>query len=388
MANKIIYLDNAATTRVDEKVAEKVREVFLDNYGNPSSQHSCGERAKESLEESREKIAEFINAKPNEIIFTSGGSESNNLAIKGLVLQKENKNKKHIIVSQIEHPAILKTCENLEEQGYKVDYIGVDKDGIANVNEIKKKIKSDTLLVSIMHVNNEIGTIQPIEEIGKICKEKKVFFHSDCVQSFGKLDIDVGKLGVDMISVSGHKINAPKGVGFLYVSSGIKLFPIIEGGGQEGDLRSGTENVSGIVGLAEATELKKDKKNIEKIRDKILSDLLKIPGTRLNGSKENKKRIYNNINISFYGIEGESLMMMLDKEGICVSTGSACSSHKLEKSHVLEAIGVEDLYIHGNLRISLDEISLADADFVVDKIKKSVEILGKMSPFKFEGGGK
>jgi cysteine desulfurase len=382
MAKKILYLDNAATTCVDKEVAKKVERVFLENYGNASSQHQCGKKAREELEKAREKIADFINAKPNEIIFTSGGSESNNLAIKGLAFYPENKNKKHIIISQIEHPAILETCKDLEKQGYKIDYVSVNADGIVDVNEIKKKIKQDTLLVSIMHVNNEIGTIQPVEEIGRICQKEEIYFHSDCVQSFAKLNIDVEKMNVDMISVSGHKVHAPKGVGFLYIREGVKISPIIHGGGQENNLRSGTENVPGIVGLAAAIDLKKDKNKIKKMRDKILNELLKIQGAKLNGSKE--KRIYNNINISFYGIEGESLMMLLDKAGICVSTGSACSSHKLEESQVLKAIGVDEMHIHGNLRISLDEINEKDAEFVIREIKAGVEKLNKMSPFKFK----
>jgi len=298
--------------------------------------------------------------------------------LKGLA--KANPKKKHIITSVIEHPSVLETCEDLEKEGYKIDYIGVDKEGIVDVKEIKKKIRKDTLVVSVMHVNNEIGTIQPVEEIGKICKKNKVYFHSDCVQSFMKIDFDVSNF--DLISVSGHKFHAPKGIGFLYVRKGTEISPILIGGGQEGGLRNGTENVPGIVGLAAALDIKIDRKKIGKIRDKIVEGLKEIGGVRINGSIEN--RVYNNVNVSFYGIEGESLMLMLDEEGIFVSTGSACASTKLSESHVLRAISVEDLYINGSLRLTLEEISEDEADFVVEKIKKGVEKLREISPFKFE----
>lgn len=380
-----IYLDNAATTPVDIAVAAEVQKFFISDYGNPSSLHHCGKRTKEELEKAREKIALFISAKPEEIIFTSGGTESNNLAMIGLA--KANPNKKHIITSKIEHPSILETCKVLEKNGYKIDYIDVNSGGIINLNELKEKIDEKTLVVSIMHVNNEIGTIQPIGKIGEICSEKKVYFHSDCVQSFRKLDIDVKKMKLDLISISGHKINAPKGIGFLYIKKGTKISPIINGGGQEDNMRSGTENVPGIIGLAKALDVQKDKKTITEIRDKILTELLKIPSTKLNGSKNEKARMYDNINLSFYGIEGEGLTMLLDEKGICVSTGSACSSKKLEESHVLKAIGVEDLYIHGSLRLTLDKITEDEANFVINEIKNAVKKLRKLSPFKLNNGG-
>jgi cysteine desulfurase len=380
MVKKIIYMDNAATTQVDSAVAKKVNEFMLNNYGNASSVHQMGKKAREAVENAREKIAKFIGAKPSEIIFTSGGSESNNLAIKGLALA--NPAKKHIITSVIEHPSVLEVCKSLEKQGYSVDYVGVDSDGIVDVKEIEKKIKKDTLLVSVMHVNNEIGTIQPVKKIGEICKKKGVYFHSDCVQSFAKLDIDVGAMNLDMISVSGHKINAPKGVGFLYVRGGIRLKGLIDGGGQEKGIRSGTENVPGIVGLGIALDVVRDKKGILNMRNKLIKDLMKIEGAQLNGSL--KERIWNNVNVSFYGIEGESLMLMLDRDEIIVSTGSACSSHKLAESYVLGAIGVEDLYLHGSLRMTLGKISAGEVDFVVGSIKKAVEKLREISPFKFK----
>jgi cysteine desulfurase len=385
-----IYLDNAATTKVHPEVAKKVSEFFVNNYGNASSQHSIGREAKEELEKARGEIAKYVGCESNEIVFTSGGTESSNLALKGLALA--NPDKKHIVTSVIEHPCILETCKVLEKsthghdsgepQGYDVDYVKVDEEGIVDVKEIEKKIRKDTLVVSVMQVNNEIGTIQPVEEIAKICKKKGVYFHTDAVQGFTKIDLDLKN--VDLMSVSGHKIHAPKGVGFLYIKKGTKISPIIDGGGQEGGLRSGTENVPGIIGLAAALKVKIDKKKIEKIRDGMIKDLLKIPGTKINGSL--KDRIYNNINVSFYGIEGESLMLMLDSEGICLSTGSACASTKLKESYVLKALGVEELYIHGSLRLTLGEITEKEADFVVEKIKEKVEKLREISPFKFDGG--
>lgn len=375
-----IYLDNAATTRVDEGVVKKVSEFFTKNYGNASSQHSIGREAKEELEKARSEIAKFIGAEASEIVFTSGGTESNNLALKGLALA--NPEKKHIITSVIEHPCILETCKVLEKQGYKVNYVGVGKDGIVDAKDVERKIRKDTLVVSVMHVNNEIGTIQPVEEIAEICKKKGVYFHTDAVQGFTKINLDLKN--IDLMSVSGHKIHAPKGVGFLYVKKGTKISAIINGGGQESGLRSGTENIPGIIGLAEVLKKKIDKKKIEKIRDRIVRGLLEIPGTKINGSRDN--RIYNNIHVSFYGIEGESLMLMLDSEGICVSTGSACASTKLKESYVLKALGIEELYIHGSLRLTLDEITVEEADFVVEKIAEKVMKLREISPFKFEKG--
>ncbi len=404
---KEIYLDNAATTKVNPKVMKAMQEMFLTNYGNASSQHSSGKRARIELNSAREKIAKYIGCEPNEIVFTSGGTESNNLALRGLV--KANPDKKHIITSIIEHPCILETCKDLEKNGYDVEYIGVGKDGIISVEEVEEKIRNDTLVVSVMHVNNEIGTVQPIEKIAKICKKRGIYFHTDATQGFTKIDLDLsprddsskdtqrghenlqaGDSGepnnIDLMSISGHKVYAPKGIGFLYVKKGTKISPIVTGGGQENNIRSGTENIPGIVGLSVALSIKIEKEKIERIRDKMIKDLLKIPGTKINGSLKN--RVYNNINVSFYGIEGESLMLMLDKEGIRVSTGSACASTKLTESYVLKAIGVEELYIHGSLRLTLGEITKKEANFVVEKIKEKVERLREISPFKFNGGEK
>jgi len=378
-----IYLDNGATTKVDEKVVKEINRFMLENYGNASSIHQLGRKARDEIEKAREKIAKFIHAEKDEIIFTSGGTESNNLAIRGVALA--NPHRKHIITTKIEHPCVIETCKELEKQGYRVDYLHINEDGLINFEELKQAITNDTLLVSIMHVNNEIGVIQEMEKIGRLCKDKNVLFHSDCVQSFGKLKIDIKKMNLDLLSVSGHKINAPKGIGFLYVRRGIKIAPIVYGGGQEKGLRSGTENTSGIIGLATSLDIKRDEKGVKKARDKLLDKILQIPGTRLNGSKT--QRIYNNINISFHGIEGESLALLLDADGICVSTGSACSSHSLEESHVLKAIQVPPLYIHGSLRLTLDTIKPLieqEINFVADKIKESVEKLRAMSPFKLE----
>ena len=373
---KKIYLDNSATTRVYPEVADVVRKFMVDGYGNASSQHSLGRDAREAVEKAREKIAGFVGCSADEIVFTSGGTESNNLAIDGLALA--NPEKKHIVASVIEHPSVLESCKFMENWGYEIDYVGVGKDGVVDVGDIEKLIRDDTLVVSVMHVNNEIGTVQPVEEIAKVCKKKGCYFHSDAVQGFGKVDLDLKN--VDLFSVSGHKIGAPKGVGFLYVKKGTKISAIMTGGGQENGLRSGTENVPGIVGLAAALDVKIDKKGIEESRDKIVEGLLKIEGVRINGSLD--KRVYNNVNVSFYGIEGESLMLMLDKDGICVSTGSACASSKLKESYVLRAIGVDDMYIHGSLRLTLGEDVIGNEDYIVGKIRDSVNKLREISPFK------
>jgi cysteine desulfurase len=377
MAEKI-YLDNAATTRVYPGVAEAVVKFMLDDYGNASSAHSFGREAGEALRLARKGIAEFVGCDVSEIVFTSGGTESNNLAIRGLA--RGNPDKNHIVTSVVEHPSVLETCRALENVGYEVDYVGVDSEGIVSVKDVEKLIRDDTLVVSVMHVNNEIGTVQPVEEIGKVCKKKGVYFHSDAVQGFGKVGLDLKS--VDLMSVSGHKIGAPKGVGFLYIRKGTKIGSVLFGGGQEGGLRSGTENVPGIVGLAAALDVKIDKKKIGESRDKIVEGLLKIEGSRINGSF--KDRVYNNINVSFYGIEGESLMLMLDREGVAVSTGSACASTKLAESYVLRALGVDEMYIHGSIRLSLGSDIVGNEDYVVGKIRDAVAKLREMSPFKFD----
>lgn len=380
---KEIYMDNAATTRVNEKIAKAVSEIMLESYGNASSLHRIGKKAKKKLNESRKRIADYFGCDEHEIVFTSGGTESNNLAICGLA--KAHMDKKHIITSCIEHPSVLETCRNLEKMGYDVDYLDVDSNGMISLDDVRNKIREDTLLVSVMHVNNEIGVIEPVEEIGRICKKRGVVFHSDNVQGFLKENLALSS--VDMMSVSGHKVCAPKGVGILYIRDGVRISPILTGGGQESGLRSGTENVPGIVGLALAIDLNFKIDEVRWSRDKMIEELLKIPGTRINGHLED--RVYNNINVSFYGIEGEALMLMLDEVGIFVSTGSACASNKLKESHVLKAIGVDEMYIHGSLRISLDAEILGRENEVVEKIRDVVLKLREMSPFKFdelEGG--
>jgi cysteine desulfurase len=373
-----IYLDNSATTEVDGSVAKEVQEVFLKSYGNASSQHSAGISAKLELNKAREKIAKYIGCEPSEIVFTSGGTESNNFALRGLA--KANPDKKHIITSVIEHPSIIETCKDLEKDGYSVDYVGVDSKGFVDSKDIEKKIKKDTLVVSIMHVNNEIGTIQPVEEIALACKKKNAYFHTDAVQGFTKVGLNLKN--IDLMSVSGHKIHAPKGIGFLYIKKSVKISSFMTGGGQENGLRSGTENIPGIVGLSAALNINIEEDKIIKSRDKIINGLLKIPRAKINGSLKN--RAYNNINVSFYGIEGESLMLMLDKDGICVSTGSACASTKLKESYVLKAIGVEELYIHGSLRLTLGNDAVGQENYIVEKIKEKVTRLREISPFKFE----
>ncbi len=374
-----IYLDNAATTPIDKKVMEEILKNS-EYYANPSSKHFLGEEVKQKIEEARKKIAKKIGCNSEELFFTSGGTESNNMVLKGIA--EKFPEKKHIIVSSIEHASINETCEYLAKKGYSIDKISVDKEGIIKIDELKGKIRKDTLLVSVMHVNNEIGTIQPIEEISKICKGKKVYFHSDMVQSLGKIDINLKEIGLDFASFSGHKINAPKGIGFVYIKKGVQIEPLLHGGDQESGKRSGTENFLGIISLPVALELKRNKEKIRKNRDFILDEILKIPGTNLNGSKG--KRIYNNLNISFYGIEGESLMMLLSEKGICVSTGSACNSNKLAESHVLKAIGVEPMYINGSIRMTLGELTEEETIYIIESIKSSVKKLQDISPFKFK----
>lgn len=377
-----IYLDNAATTQADLKVIKAMRPYLYEKFGNPNSLHEFGRDSREAIERVRKQVAKFVNCEPEEIIFTSGGTESDNLAIKGLA--SANPGKKHIITSKIEHPAVLETCREMEKQGYKLDYISVDKEGIINLEELKRKITNGTLLVSVMHVNNEIGIIEPLEEIAEICRNLGVSFHTDAVQSFGKLKIDIRKMNIDILSASGHKINCVKGIGILYVKKGIKLKPILNGGGQENKLRSGTENVSGIVALGKACEIaekkleRKEHERIKKLRDKLIDEILKIPGTRLNGSRE--RRIFNNVNVSFDSVEGEALVLLLDKAGICASTGSACSSKSLKPSHVLKAIGLSDLEAHGSLRLTLGwQNDEQEIRYAIEKIKEAVDRLRKIS---------
>jgi len=375
-----VYLDNGATTKVDEEAAKVVSECFSKNCGNASSLHEFGREAKEILENAREVIAAKINAEPSEIIFTSGGTESDNLAIQETAYPNRDKGN-HIITTKIEHPAVLETCKFLEKDGFKVTYLDVDEDGLIELEQLKKAINEKTILVSVMHANNEIGTIQPIAEIGKICREKGIYFHTDAVQSFTKTPIDVKKQNIDLASFSGHKVHGPKGVGVLYIRKSIKIHSLMHGGHQESGKRAGTENVPGAAGFAKAVELsnENDINRMQELRDRLIDSLLEIPDTILNGSKE--KRLCNNVNISFSFVEGESLLMKLDDKGIAVSTGSACSSQSLDPSHVLLAIGLKHEIAHGSIRFTLSKYTTQEEiDYVIESVKKAVEELREVSP--------
>jgi cysteine desulfurase len=382
---KQIYLDNAATTRVDRKVIAVMQDYFDLIYGNPSSQHLIGQEAKRALEDARGVIAKSINAKHDEIIFTGSGTESNNLVLKGLFFaNKENKTgKNHIITTKIEHDCILNTCRWLEKQGAKITYINVDKEGFIDLEQLKNSITPETLVVSVIHGNNEIGTIQDIKMIGKICNEKQVYFHTDACQSYTKTKIDVKDQNLSFVTLNAHKIHGPKGVGALYIRSGIKLTPLLHGGGHEFGIRSSTENVPGIVGFAKAVKVSKNSQMlyIKRLRDRLMDGLLAIEGTKLNGPEEN--RLNNNLNISFGNIEGEAIGGYLDSYGISSSTGSACSSHKLEASHVLKAIGRTDLEANSSVRLSLSKYNTEEeVDYVLEVLPKIVDKLRKMSPIK------
>ena len=380
----LLYLDNSATTEISKEVLSAMEPYLKENFGNPSTLYSIGRESKKALELARKQVADSINAKTDEIIFTSGGSESDNLAIKGIAFKLKSKGN-HIITTEIEHPAVKETLHFLESLDFNVTYLPVYENGVIKVEDLKEAITPETILITIMHANNEIGTIQPIEEIGKLARENNIIFHSDAVQSFGKIDIDVEKLNVDLLSLSSHKINGPMGVGALYTKKGVRLVPLIHGGGQERGIRSGTENVPGIVGFAKACELANNNLNEKQeklvaIRDEIIEKVLdKIPESYLNGDKE--IRLPNLINFRFRAIEGESLVLLLDSKGYQTSTGSACSSKNLESSPVLTALGLDPVDVHGSLRISLSPNSNEfDIDEFVDAIAGAVETLRKMSP--------
>lgn len=385
---KEIYLDNAATTKMREEVIDEMKK-YSSEYGNPSSFHYKGLETKKAVGNARKKIAEILNCNENEIVFTSGGTESINLAIKGIAFANREKGK-HIIISKIEHPAVINSCKWLEKQGFEISYLNVDENGIVKLNELKNKIRKDTILISIMSANNEIGAIQPIEEIGRIAKDKGIYFHSDACQLAGTLEIDVSKLKVDLLTLNGSKIYGPKGIGLLYIKNGVNIEPLIHGGGQEYGLRAGTENVFAIVGFAKALELAqseriKENDRLTKLRDKLIDNLLKIKNTKLNGHRT--KRLSNNVNISFFDIEGESILLHLNEKGIFASTGSACSSHSLEPSHVLLAIGLSHEKAHGSIRFSLGKYSKEeDIDSVIKIMPEIVEKLRKISPVKIKGG--
>ncbi len=375
-----IYLDNAASTKVDEKVLKAMLPYFTEKYGNASSEHQVGQEAKNALERARRVIAKAIGAKTHEIIFTSGGTESNNLVLKGLFFENYP-NKKHIITTKIEHDCVLETCKWLETKGAKITYLDVDEEGFVDIKEFEKAITKDTLVVSVIHGNNEIGVIQDLEKITKLCKVKNVLFHTDACQSFTKVNLNVKKQNLDLVTLNAHKIHGPKGVGALYIKDGIKITPLAHGGGHEKGLRSGTENIPGMVGFAEAVKISnsKDVKKMEILRNKLIKGVLKIPNTRLNGSSE--KRLCNNINVSFMNIEGEAIGGYLERDGIYTSTGSACQSHTLKSSHVLKAIDLSALEANSSLRMSISKYTTEqDIDYVLDKIKKVVIKLRRLSP--------
>jgi cysteine desulfurase len=383
--SKLIYLDNAATTQVDSDVLKTMLPYFSEKFGNASSTHFKGQEAKNALEDSRRTIAKSIGAKSQEIYFTSGGTEANNLAIKGLYFwnQENNTGKNHIITTRIEHDCILNTCKWLEKIGGKVTYLDVDAEGFINLEELENAITDKTIIVSIIHGNNEIGTVQDLEAIGKICKKKNILFHTDACQSYTKVPIDVNKQNLSLVTLNSHKIHGPKGVGALYIKENTPIVPLSHGGGHERKIRSGTENVSGIVGFAKAVDIS-NKKNVEKmlkIRDRLIEGILRISNTKLNGPRE--KRLCNNVNISFNNIEGESIGGYLENLGICTSTGSACASHSLETSHVLKAIGLTPLQANSTLRLSISKYTTEEEiDFVLENLTKIVEKLRKISPIK------
>lgn len=402
---KRIYMDHAATTYLDERVKEAMEPYWTEKFGNPSSLYKEGRNARKAIETARADIAKIIGARAEEIIFTNGGTESDNLAIFGVVGalgfdysnfsrlnpragsdddSKSEQSKSHIITTKFEHHAVLKSCECLEKRGFDVTYLDVGEDGIVNPKDVEKALRPETILVSIMYANNEIGAIQPIAEIGKILKKHKTFFHSDACQAAGYLDLNVEKLGVDLLTVNGSKMYGPKGIGFLYAKRGIKLSPIMYGGGQEKHLRPGTENVPAIIGLAEALKIAREEreeesKRIAGLRDYFIERLLKeIPKTFLNGHSE--KRLPNNINISILGVEGEAVVLYLDEYGIACSTGSACTSENFEPSHVILALGKPRAYAHGSLRFSLGKRNTKeDIDYTVDTLKSVIEKLRNIS---------
>ena len=381
---RFIYLDHAATTAARPEVVEAMLPYFTEHFGNPSSVYTFSQKNKAVITQCRDTIAKSLGAKSNEIYFTAGGSESDNWALKSTAEAYASKGR-HIITTKIEHHAILHTAQYLESKGFEVTYLDVDENGIVKLDQLKAAIRPDTILISIMFANNEIGTIQPIKEIGEIAKENGILFHTDAVQAYGQVPIDVDEYHIDMLSASGHKLNGPKGIGFLYIRTGLKLRNFVHGGGQERSRRAGTENVTGIVGFAKAVEIafatmeERTKKETE-MRDYLIGRLLaEVPYARLNGHRT--KRLPNNVNLSFQFVEGESMLIMLDMKGICASSGSACTSGSLDPSHVLLAIGLPHEIAHGSLRMTLgEENTMEEMDYVADNIKEIVEKLRSMSP--------
>ena len=374
---KIRYFDNAATMKVKREVLDKMFPYFIELYGNPSSLYTLGRRAKMGIEEARREVADLIKCDKNEIYFTSGGTESDNTALKGIMYANKNKGK-HVITTKIEHHAILNTCKTLEENGFKITYLNVDKDGIINLKELIDAITKETVLISVMFANNEIGSIQPIQKIGEIAKEKGIIFHTDAVQACGNVDIGVKEMHIDMLSLSGHKIGAPKGIGALYVNKNIEFKNLIDGGHQERDKRAGTENVPGMVGLGEACKIAKDNmethvNRLKGLRDFYFSEVKnQIPDIKINGSM--KHRLPGNSNISFKDVNGNELLMKLDERGICASAGSACSSRSSMPSHILTAIGLTSEYAEGTLRVTFgDENTKEDVEYLVENLTQIVK---------------
>lgn len=384
MEKRIVYADNSATTNISDEVFEAMLPYLKDQYGNASSIYKLGRDAQKAIEESRAKVAKALNADPKEIFFTSCGTESDNWAIRGVCEKLKAKGKNHIVTSVFEHHAILHTCQYMERQGYEVTYVPVGDKGLVNVEDVKNAITDKTAIVSIMYANNEIGTIQPIEEIAKVCHEKGVIFHTDAVQAVGNVEIDVKKQGIDMLSLSGHKIHAQKGIGAIYIKRGLVLPNLIYGGGQEGGKRPGTENTAAIVGLGRAMEIAvqgipEKNERVTKMRNRLIDGLLTIPNTRLNGDRE--KRLAGNCNISFEGVEGESLLLKLDEHGIMASSGSACTSGSLDPSHVLLSLGLKHEVAHGSLRLSINNQNTEeDIDYILEWVPKVIEELRSMSP--------
>ncbi|NHI93082.1 MAG: cysteine desulfurase [Candidatus Lokiarchaeota archaeon] len=390
-----VYFDHSATTPVDKRVVDAMLPYYLEIFGNASSLHEFGMEAHEALDNSRKTIADKMNANYDELIFTSGGTESDNFALKGIArIFKEKHQKDHVITTKIEHPAILRSVETLENEGFKITLLNVDKEGFIDLNQLEKEINDNTILVSIMHANNEIGTIQDLEAIGKICRDKNIIFHSDAVQAFTKVPLDVKKYNLDLVSITAHKIHGPKGIGALYISKDLQrkrnVKKLIDGGSHEFNFRAGTENIPGIVGFAKAVELATEDniKHMVNLRDMIIKTILdEIPYTQLNGpniESHGNKRLCNNINFAFKYVEGEAILFRLDAEGIAVSTGSACASKSLDPSHVLQAIGLTvEEGLHGTIRASLGrENTIEEAEYFIDKLKKVINDLRKMSPLK------
>ncbi len=384
MEKKVIYVDNAATTAMSQTAVNAMLPYLSGVYGNPSSLHTVGQIAKEALEGARERVAKCLNCEPREIYFTSGGSEADNQAIRSAAVNGSRKGKKHIISTAFEHHAVLHTLKKLEKEGFEVTYLDVHSNGLITADEVEKAIRPDTALVTVMFANNEVGTIQPIAEIGAVCRKNGVVFHTDAVQAAGHIPVDVKAQNIDMLSISGHKFHGPKGVGAVYCKRGLPLNTFVEGGAQERGRRAGTENVGGICAMAAALEeaclnMQKNAEKEIKLRDRLIDGLLKVPHSRLNGDRN--ARLPGNVNICFEGIEGESLLLLLDAKGICASSGSACTSGSLDPSHVLLSLGLPHEVAHGSLRLSLSEYNDgSEIDYIIKEVPKVVEYLRNISP--------